>query len=202
MQNKEDKPGLPKSETFQQKILAVNNLNQGNFREWLFLPGMLFGAGEKWWGKGGKRESPHEGIDICYYRTMNHDIKQIEPGTKIPAIYPGVVAAICDDFLGKSIFIKHEQYQRTGTTLYTAYGHIIPTLEIQPGKKVRDGEIIGTAAEPGRNRQTVSCHFHISTAWISDKLPGQQLNWEIMKTVQLFNPLDILALPHTIIDRQ
>ncbi len=189
--------GLPVSKTFQDTISTVNGLKRQDFREWLFLPGMLFGAGEKWWGKGGKRETLHEGLDICYYRTTEPDIRQITPGTKIPVIYPGTVTTVIDDFLGKSIFIKHEQYRVKRATLYTAYGHTQPVSSLQPGVKVSESEIIGAAAETNRKRQGVPCHIHISAAWVPDELPGQGLNWEIMKNMILLDPLSLLELPYS-----
>lgn len=194
--------GLPVSKLFQATLLTANGFSSQNFNEWLFLPGMLFGAGEKWWGRGGKREAPHEGLDICYYQTMNQDIKQIEPGTKIPAVYPGTIAAIINDFLGKSVFIKHKQYRRTGKTLYTAYGHTLPETKIRPEIEIKDGEIIGSAAVTRNKAQPVPSHIHISAAWIPDEYMEQELNWEMMKKFYLINPLGLLGLTSKIIDKQ
>ncbi len=201
MQRHQSQDNFPAAKLFQEKLVSANNVLKKDFREWLFLPGMLFGAGEKWWGKGGKRDTPHEGLDICYYRTTNQYTKQIELGTKIPALYPGIVTAICDDFLGKSIFIKHAQYHKTGTTLYTAYGHTIPAREIQPGIKVQEGELIGTAADPRTKKAKVPCHIHLSAAWIPGVQPGNGLNWEVMKNVHLLDPLNLLEMPYVLISK-
>jgi hypothetical protein len=201
MQNNQARVDLPISQVFQEQLITANRLNQQKFQEWLFVPGMRFGEAEKWWDKQGKRDTLHEGLDICFFRTIDHDIRQIPPETKIPAIYPGTVANICDDFLGKSIFLKHEQYHQTGKIFYTAYGHTTLLPGILPGTKVSGGEIIGSTADTVKNHRTVPSHIHISTAWISDELPVQQINWKIpgqAGTATFFDPLLILTLPYSV----
>ncbi len=201
MQTYQYRDSLPAAPLFREKLISANNALKQDFREWLFLPGMLYGAGEKWWGQGGEREARHEGLDICFYRTTNTDIKQIKAGTKIPVIYAGTVATVIDDFLGKSIFVQHEQFHRDGAMLYTAYGHTLPGIKIKPGKKIKGGDIIGTAADTRKKGGSVPCHIHVSTAWIPESQTVMELNWEVVKSVQLLDPLALLELPHKMIGK-
>ncbi|MFC2059620.1 hypothetical protein ACFLTZ_00815 [Chloroflexota bacterium] len=50
----------------------------------------------------GKRARPHEGLDLCVYRTEKGDIRYLDEKTKVPVILKGRIVKVVDDFLGES----------------------------------------------------------------------------------------------------
>jgi hypothetical protein len=183
--------GLPVSNSFHARFLAINHLDKSGFKDWLFASGMLFGARAKWWGDGGERSIPHEGIDLKYYRNIEGKTSSIGPETKIPVTFTGTVVAVIDDFLGKSIFIKHTQYHNAA-----------PGPEIHPGMVFEETHIIGNIANTSGRRQNIPCHLHVSAGWIPDSLPLQDINWETIADpesgVILVDPLLLLDIPYTV----
>ena len=135
---------MPTAADYFRRLAVINRLD--GFKEWVFEPGMQFGEKSKWWG-GGERTTPHEGIDLLNYRDADGNTIKINPGMKIPAIFKGTVTAIKEDFLGKSIFIRHPQYHETKMVLFTAYGHTEPDKGLFPGLPVKVNEIIGIVAD-------------------------------------------------------
>ena len=86
--------------SFFQYLVAINRPHLDNFKQWIFLPGMLFNSGEKWWGDQGRRATPHEGLDLCSFAEIDGNIKNLDPHTKIPAAFAGEIVKIDPDFLG------------------------------------------------------------------------------------------------------
>ena len=87
---------IPKAR-FTEYFKRANGLADNGFSEWVFLPGMLFRAPHKWWGKGGKRDNLHEGLDLCIYRDRRNRICHFKETTRIPAMYDGVVLKIINE---------------------------------------------------------------------------------------------------------
>ena len=96
-----------KNTRFTEFLIQKNALDQGGFKEWVFCPGMLFNSTDKWWGDQGKRDKPHEGLDLCLYKDREDKILRLGEKAKVPVIYDGIVVGIVDDFLGKSVIIEH-----------------------------------------------------------------------------------------------
>lgn len=150
----------------------------------------------------GKREMPHEGIDLCYYRDSAGEIKRLDAGAKIPVIFPGRVELVIKDFLGKSVFVSHNQFKHNEKRLFTIYGHTEPSPDTKRGTTLNEGDILGTIADPAERKLTVLPHLHISVAWIPDSLPTEEYNWNNISNpekISLLDPLDVLDLPHTIV---
>ncbi len=185
---------------FHHNLLALNDLSRTGFREWLFLPSMLFEAQDKWWGDRGKRTVPHEGIDISMYRTTAGVVAYLTGGTRVPAVFTGRIEKIIDDFLGKSVFVRSEQLDNEDGRFFTLYGHIEPSKDNRPGKVIDEGNVIGLIA--GGKRTSVRPHLHISFARIPESLPVEELNWEAIgerRSLRLIDPLDIITIPHSVI---
>jgi len=138
-------PSLRKTR-FTEYLIQENALDEHGFKEWIFYPGMLFNAVEKWWGNHGKRDKPHEGLDLCLYRDRWGNKRQLDEKTKIPAIYDGTVVGIVNDFLGKSVIIEHDLTDSDDNRLCTIYGHINPHKGLNVGRIVKEGDIIATLA--------------------------------------------------------
>ena len=187
---------------FYQNLLLQNDLNRDQCGEFLFLKGMMFREREKWWESGGTRPAPHEGIDILYYADESGNVRSFNPGTRIPAAGNGIVAAVINDLLGKTIFLRHEVY-RGDRGLYSAYAHIQPREKIGQGMTVRAGEVIAEINPLEEGKIAISPHLHLTLAWIPHRLFPGKISWDIMGTgegIALLDPLEYLGLPYRIIE--
>ena len=191
---KPEKNTIPES-TFKMFFAKHNNdFHAYGFREWIFYPGMLFQDREAWWTDNGFRPAPHEGIDLCFYRDNTGQVRRIGNGVKIPVMYTGDIVHIHDDFLGKSIYVKHSIKDKSGNALHTIYGHTVPGKHQNTGKRVREGDIIAEIAALSENSKILP-HIHITMAWIPETLSCKKLNWETIgnpRLVTLCNPLEYI----------
>ncbi|MBC8552948.1 MAG: hypothetical protein H8D23_25260 [Candidatus Brocadiales bacterium] len=184
---------IPES-TFKTFFTKHNNFHTYGFKEWVFYPGMLFQNMEAWWTDNGLRPTPHEGIDLCFYRDNAGKVRRIDNGTKIPVMYTGDIVHTHDDFLGKSIYVKHSINDKSGNALHTIYGHTIPRNLHDTKKRVRQGDIIAEVAAVPENSKVLP-HIHITMAWIPESLPCKRLNWGTIwtsRSVTLCNPLEYI----------
>ena len=184
--------------------MFFNNLDSLGFKEWIFHPAMLFGSLYKWWGDLGKRQSPHEGLDLCLYRTKEGNINHLTGETKIPVIFTGQIMKVSDDFVGQSVFVGHDVYDSNGGQLYTIYGHIKPGNSIRPGKRLSDGDIIGVVTDTVNNEVVVPHHLHVSVAWIRNTVHVPELGWQTINDparVVLLDPLSAIECPYSVISR-
>jgi hypothetical protein len=172
-----------------------SRLHADSFKEWIFYPGMLFHDTEAWWADSSARPTPHEGIDLCFYRDNTGQVRRIDSGTKIPVMYTGDIVHIHDDFLGKSIYVKHSMNNKSGDTLHTIYGHTVPQSHCVIGTRVHEGDIIAEVAAISEESKVLP-HIHITTAWIHKSLSYKRLNWETIwnsKSIALCDPLEYIG---------
>jgi hypothetical protein len=184
---------------FSAHLLRHNGL-QG-FVEWAFYPGMLFGSRLKWWGRG-YRDRPHEGLDMCLYRDREGRLRSLSENTRIPVIYEGEVANVVKDFLGQSVFVRHDLRDRDGFLLHTVYGHTAPLTGVSRGSAFAEGDIMATLAAAGDRR--IPPHLHVSMAWISPSLLPEELNWGAMgdpHLLRFLDPLPVLTDSYTVLER-
>ena len=187
-------PDTPKSR-FLEYLLANNQPYMAGFKKWVFLPGMLFKAGDQWWGDKKPRATPHEGIDLCCFEDATGEITEINGSIKIPAAFAGKIGKIEKDFLGESIFIGHEIFDGNNGQLYTIYGHTKPAAALAAPGQVAEGEIIGVVAEAPGRKNTILPHLHLTVAWIPAHFPLEELTWQNMGIdgrIRLLDPLLIL----------
>jgi murein DD-endopeptidase MepM/ murein hydrolase activator NlpD len=170
-----------------------NEFGAGDVQAWLFYPGMLFGSLDKWWPDTGSRPTAHEGLDICYFTDgLGRDL-QFDSSTNVPVMAAGTVIAVCDDFLGRSVFVEYHPDR-----LISVYAHIIPKKTLRPGDKLSEGEVIGRVADTTGRKNRMPAHLHITIMKIPVGLPGEQLNWNFIcrsGRVTLFDPLTVLVSP-------
>lgn len=183
---------IPKSR-FTEYMVRENDLDQHGFREWVFVPAMLFGSEDKWWGDRGKRTSPHEGLDFCLYSDSSRNLLRLEAGTRIPATHDGTVVAIIDDFLAKSIVLEHRLPDH-GSTVLTIYGHVVPRETLRVGSIVDEAEIIGVLAIRSKSSVRVYPHLHVSLALPSKVASYDTLTWRHLSNPELFDMIDPLSL--------
>ena len=170
-----------------------NELEAADVQAWLFYPGMLFGSREKWWPDTGSRPTAHEGLDICYFTDGLGRDRQFDPAVKVPVMAAGTVIAVCDDFLGRSVFLEH-----LSGGMISVYAHIIPLKTIGPGSGISEGGVIGRVADTTGRKNRMPAHLHVTVMKIPEGLPGEQLNWNFIcgsGRVKLFDPLTVLVCP-------
>lgn len=188
-------PILKKSR-FTQLFVRENALDESGFQEWIFYPGMLFNATDKWWGNQEKRKRPHEGLDLCLYRDREDRILRLDEKTKIPVLYDGVVVRVVDDFIGKSVMVEHRPLDGDYPRLCTIYGHTNLSGGLNIGRIVKAGDILATLAQPNSSQRNIPPHLHISLVWISQNISYENLNWETMDTskpLKWVDPLQIIS---------
>lgn len=180
---------------FNEFLIRHNGLDEFGFEEWIFCPGMLFHGQDTWWEDGGIRQSPHEGLDYCFYRDTGGQNHRLNEKTKIPVMYDGNIVNICDDFLGKSVFVNHDISDDRGNRLHTIYGHTSPYDNVDAGSVFQEGEAFATIADAGKKSTKVLAHLHISVAWVPEAFPRKELNWKTISDLQaitLCDPLEYI----------
>ena len=161
--------------------------------EYLFHPGMLFESGEKWWGDLGRRHAPHEGIDLCIYRSGSGGIHPLPPETAVPVFAPGRILAVIDDFLGRTVFVQHEILQEPSRPFLSIYAHIIPLPDIEAGLALDTGQIIGRIGSSPRLPSGMLPHLHLSVGLLAPDLDPALLSWPRLNKREGIHLLDPLA---------
>lgn len=186
---------------FTEFLIRENSLDEGGFKEWIFYPGMLFNALNKWWGDQGKRDKPHEGLDLCLYRDRGDRVLRIDAKTRIPVMYDGEVVGIVSDYLGESVIIEHGFPHSHDRRLCTIYGHTYPHEGLHIGRIVKEGEIIATLADFGKLKANMFPHLHISLGWTSKSFSYDHLDWETASDMLiLLDPLDVIDGPYQVLE--
>ena len=176
-----------------QYLEACNEFGGGGVDTWLFYPGMTFGSLEKWWPDTGNRPTAHEGLDICYYSDRSGMNLQFDPGVRVQVMTTGTVLAVCDDFLGRSVFLEH--HSDYPDKLVSVYAHIVPYSSIIPGYKVAEGEVIGTLVDTTGRKNKMPVHLHVTIMKIPIGLSGEHLDWNFICNFcreTLFDPLKMM----------
>jgi len=139
---------------------------------------------------------PHEGIDLCFYRGTADKIFHIDESVRIPAMYDSIVVKIIDDFVGKTIIMKHACPDIGNGIFLTMYGHTNPAEGLERGRIVKAGEIIATLATP-HGAKTLLPHLHLTLAWSPDPISSDILDWTTIgkpDIVRLVSPLQVIGL--------
>lgn len=181
-----------KKSKFTEWIVRENALSTSGFQEWFFYPGMLFNTMDKWWGHGEKRNKPHEGLDLCFYKNRKGSILQLDDSIKIPVLYDGVVVRVMDDFMGKSVVVEHCFAGTDPLRLITIYGHTTPLQGLNNARIVKEGELIATLAKPEKFQSNVPPHLHLSVGWLLESISYENLEWATIKTLSTLIWIDPL----------
>jgi murein DD-endopeptidase MepM/ murein hydrolase activator NlpD len=186
---------------FTGSLIRNNIADARDFREWVFCPGMLFNAMDKWWGGRGRRRRPHEGLDLCLYRNQQGRVLRLAEGTLVPAMYDGEVVKIIDDFLGSSVIIDHALPD--AAPFCTVYGHTVLQPGVEEGSRVREGDMIAAIAGTGRSGTGLLPHLHITIGLIPDKTSYDRMDWETIGSqdiLTLLDPLDVIGGDYAVQD--
>ena len=182
----------------------VNNLK--SFKEWFFYKGMLFGSLEKWWGDAGQiRQIPHEGLDVGFYKDTDNRVLPLNNRAKIPVMADGTIVEISDDdFLGSSVFVRHEIFDKSLKVLHSVYAHSTPFDSLCVNDKVKKGDAIATIADLTKRNLQISGHLHLSMIWLSKDYPVELLKWQILPTSNnavMVDPLEFSTCNYSFGDR-
>lgn len=184
---------------FTRMLIAANRLNAADFSSWAFYPGMRFNAGDKWWGDFGRRDFPHEGLDFCLFLDPSGRVRRLDANTRIPAMHDGVVRALFADYLGHCVIIEHGNAPDERQPYLSAYAHTQPLNNIQPGARVKRGDIIATIAHiPPHSKANIFPHLHYSIARPAPEMVYEGMVWNDMRNpdkMVLMNPEPMMDWP-------
>jgi len=152
----------------------------------ILLPGMDFLDQEKWWVRGAWRCRPHEGVDVVCCADDAGEKCFLGEGLKVPCLISGEIVAICDDFLGKSVFVRGEGCSLGN--IVAVHAHIL--TEVRLGDRVVTGEEIGMIAP---TNGVVPAHLHLSLFRFSPGLPWGDIDWKYLNACDLSLFLDPFA---------
>ena len=180
-------------------LIEKNALDQNGFESWIFCHGMLFNSPDKWWGDHGRRDFPHEGIDLCLYRDHSRRISRIDEKTLIPALQDGEIKAIFKDYLGHAIIIEHEKSDSNSARLISFYAHTKPRSIIDVGKRVKKGAIIATLADTSNSKANILPHLHFSLGHPLQSFSYEGFVWNTIRNpeyIRLLDPLPVIDWPY------
>jgi len=186
---------------FSALLITSNGIDKKGFIQWVFYPGMLFQSEAKWWGDWGIRKRPHEGLDLCLYQDTDGIVHTLDAGVHIPVLYEGTVVRLIDDYIGKTVFVLHDIYDKNQNQLCSIHGHTDPCDPIEAATLVQEGAVIATISDGAGRGAQMSSHLHLSIAWVPKSYDYQQLNWETLyhSEVMLTNPLDFIECNYAIL---
>lgn len=175
---------------------ALNGLAAGEVTAIVVRPGMEFGACLAWWRPGSERPTPHVGLDFLSYRDQQGIEHLLSGGARIPALYPGRVAAVFQDFLGDTVLLLHPFQDQRGWRFCTIYGHLVPAPGLGRGTRLTAGDQVGAVAGATGARVPVAPHLHLSLGWLAAAALGVALDWPTLERsamVELLDPVPFLG---------
>jgi len=161
---------IPDFQEWLQRLAA-----ESGFERWIFRPGMFFGDRMEWWGDGNWRRTEHEGLDFAEGLSPDAGIGSIPEGTPARAMADGETIAFLDDFLGKTIVVRHPTIiDQHGGIFHTLYSHIQPAMgQLGP---VAKGELLGCVGKS--TAAGAPAHLHLTGAWIPPSIPSSMISMD------------------------
>ncbi len=193
----------PRESRFTRMLIEANALDQSGFEQWIFCNGMLFNSPYKWWGDHGRRDYPHEGIDLCLYRDRLRRIRRIDEKTRIPVMHAGVIKAIFKDYLGQAIVIEHQDCDGLTGGFISFYAHTKPLASIEVGMRVKEGDIIASLGDTSNSKAKIIPHLHFSLGRPSGSFSYDGFVWNTIRSPEMFilvDPLAIMDWPYQALD--
>lgn len=148
---------------------------ESGFESFVFRPGMCFGDCIEWWGDRNRRRTSHEGLDFAEGRTADGSVRSIPEGTPVRAVSGGEIVAVLDDFLAKTVVLRHPSVKREdGSVLHSLYSHIHPESDLS-GTAVA-GRLLGRVLKSKGGG--APAHLHLTAAWIPESVAGEGISLE------------------------
>jgi murein DD-endopeptidase MepM/ murein hydrolase activator NlpD len=184
---------------FTEMLIKENALDQSGFEGWIFCQGMLFNSPDKWWGDHGRRDYPHEGIDLCLYKDRSRRVRRIDKNIRIPVMHDGVVKAMFKDYLGKAVIIEHKSCDSDTGRFMSVYAHTNPCAEIEVGMILKRGDIIASLGDTSHSKSHIIPHLHFSLGRPAKYFSYDGFVWNTMRTPEmiiLLDPLPVIDWPY------
>lgn len=178
-------------------------MSEFGFKSWAFDSGMFFMAPNKWWGDFGKRDFPHEGLDLCLYKDGRNNTRRVDENTQIPVVQDGRIRAIFKDFLGYALIIWHDIDGGENAGFLSIYAHTTPRSDLHVGTRVKKKERIAMIAGTRRSKANILPHLHLSFGWPTQSMVYNNFEWNLLRDpdlITLLDPLDILGWPYEVIE--
>ncbi|MEW6428543.1 MAG: hypothetical protein AB1568_10960 [Thermodesulfobacteriota bacterium] len=184
--------GLPAS-GFTPWMVTENRLCRGDGKRfrWIFHDGMGFGERRAWWREGTRRV-PHEGLDILYYRCGDDAAEALAARALVCPLYPGELVAMTEDFLGTTLWLRHEGVGTGAAALYGAMGHLAPLPGLGVGARLSAAEALGRIAA-GKVGRRVPAHLHISLFVAPGGVDPRRFDWGALPdSLRFLDPAAVL----------
>ena len=140
---------------------------ESGFDKWRFRPGMSFGERMEWWGPRGRRRTVHEGLDFVE-GFQGGEVNLVTEGVPVRAVVSGEVVATLDDFMGKTVVLRHPSMTlQDGSIFHTLVSHIQTEGTMPPF--VNKGEMLGRIGK--RAGIHIRSHLHLTGAWFPAGFP-------------------------------
>ena len=149
---------------------------ESGFDAWRFRPGMCFGDQTEWWGARGRRRTEHEGLDFVE-GFRDQAVSLIPEGTPVHALASGELAAVLDDFMGKTVVVRHPALTRPGGEVFhTLFSHI-QTEPSLPDCLDKNSILGRVGKKPG---VYIRPHLHLSCAWLPADFPVSDMGIDVI----------------------
>jgi murein DD-endopeptidase MepM/ murein hydrolase activator NlpD len=136
---------------------------------------MLFGDHAEWWANGYRRRTIHEVIDFAEGLAPDGKIKSIPEGAPVRAMADGEIVSVLDDFLGKTVVVRHSSLtHENGEIFHTLYSHI--QIAAESVGSISKGGLLGRV---GRSINTrTPAHLHLTGSWIPKSIRSSEISME------------------------
>jgi murein DD-endopeptidase MepM/ murein hydrolase activator NlpD len=168
---------------------------ESGFKYWIFDRGMLFGDCIEWWGDCSRRRTVHEGIDFAKGCRPGSGISCIPEGIAVRSIADGEAVTMLDDFIGKTVVVRHPSITRpNGDVFHTLLSHIQPLITKMGS--ITKGQVIGKVGKLTNVR--VPAHLHLTGAWFPESLAPNEMTIEHIHPA--FDPVALVNFKDLILD--
>lgn len=149
---------------------------ESGFDYWIVRPGMLFGDCVEWWSDGCRRLTEHEGVDFAEGFRTGEGMCRIADGVPARSVAEGEVVAVLDDFIAKTVVVRHRAITRVDDEVFhTFLSHIRP----EPGlsQYAAKGQIVGRVGKS--TNAAAPSHLHLTGVWLPENIPPEEigLHW-------------------------
>lgn len=137
--------------------LPIEGLEIPSFKAWINWNGFQYNP---------ETDEGHKGFDFAAYLTSdNRVVLGLPPDVRVRAVADGVVRQIRSEIIGEYLRYISIEHGREGSGLFSAYGHIVPLVDV--GAQVKKGDVIGTLyKDPGEEEgRLVHCHLELTHGW-------------------------------------
>jgi len=129
----------------------------------------------------------HEGIDFVRGCLPDGSIQNIPEGAPVRSIETGELVLILDDFLNKTLIVRHSHIRdKDGSVFHTLLSHIQPEIS-SPGA-VRQGQQLGKVVKA--RDVGAPAHLHLTGAWIPEPIDASHITMDMISVS--FNPIALI----------